>query len=233
MTTTPAGPAPASGTWDAVDSYLADRLVPADPVLDAALQATADAGLPDIQVSPLQGALLHVLARATRARRILEIGTLGGYSGIWLARALPPDGTLVTLEADPRHAAVARTTLERAGLAAVADVRVGPALESLAGLVDAGALPFDLVFIDADKRENPMYLDRALRLTRPGSLVVVDNVVRRGAVADGSSTDPAVTGTRAMIDQIAREPRLTATALQTVGVKGYDGLLIALVTDPT
>ncbi|MGF1646699.1 MAG: O-methyltransferase [Kineosporiaceae bacterium] len=228
MTTPP--PADGLNSWDTVDSYLSGRLLAPDPAREEAVRAAEAAGLPDIQVSPLQGALLHILARSSRARRVLEIGTLGGYSTLWLARALPPDGLVVTLEVNPHHADTARATLEAAGLGDVVEVRVGAALAGLATLEAERADPFDLVFVDADKQENPRYLEHALRLTRPGSLIVVDNVVRDGAVADGSSTDPAVIGTRAMIDAVAAEPRLTATAVQTVGVKGYDGLLIALVT---
>jgi predicted O-methyltransferase YrrM len=215
--------------WAAVDEYLGGLFGGADPVLDAALAASTGAGLPAIQVSPLQGQLLHVLARSVRARRVLEIGTLGGYSTIWLGRALPADGRLLTLEAEPRHAAVARANLDRAGLADLVDVRVGPAAESLAQLAAAGAEPFDLVFIDADKPGYPEYLSWALRLTRPGGLIIGDNVVRGGAIADPDSGDPNVAGVQRFLELVAAEPRLTATVLQTVGVKGYDGLAIALV----
>jgi predicted O-methyltransferase YrrM len=217
--------------WAAVDEYLGGLFGGADPVLDAALAAST--GLPAIQVSPLQGQLLHVLARSVGARRVLEIGTLGGYSTIWLGRALPADGRLLTLEAEPRHAAVARANLARAGLADLVEVRVGPAAESLAQLAAAGAEPFDepfdLVFIDADKPGYPEYLSWALRLTRPGGLIIGDNVVRGGAIADPDSDDPNVAGVRRFLELVAAEPRLTATVLQTVGVKGYDGLAIALV----
>lgn len=211
--------------WDAVDAYVTERLLPADPVLDAALADAAAAGLPEIQVSAPQGKMLHLLARMRGARAILEVGTLGGYSTVWLARALPPTGRLVTLEIDPGHAEVARRTLERAGLTGVAEVVVGPAAETLPTLTG----PYDLVFIDADKRGTPGYLREALRLTRPGSVIVVDNVVRHGAVVDAGSTDPSVVGTRAAFDLVAAEPRLDATAVQTVGGKGWDGLLVALV----
>jgi predicted O-methyltransferase YrrM len=213
--------------WTAVDEYITDHLVPADAALDAALAATAAAGMPDIGVAPTHGKLLHLLARLRGARAILEIGTLAGYSTIWLARALPAGGRMVSLEAEARHAEVARANLARAGLADLVEVRVGPALDSLPQL----AGPFDLVFIDADKGNNPRYLDWALRLTRPGSAIVVDNVVRGGSVVDKDrDDDPGVRGTRGLYEAIAAEPRLTATAVQTVGVKGYDGFLLALVT---
>ncbi|MEU1285985.1 O-methyltransferase [Kitasatospora sp. NPDC005856] len=219
-------------TWDAVDTYFSERLVGHDPVLERATAAADAAGLPKIAVAPNQGKLLHLLALTQGAKRILEVGTLGGYSAIWLARALPPDGTLLTLELDPRHAEVARDNLAAAGLAGVAEVRVGRAADSLAELVEQveqGAEPFDLVFIDADKPSNPEYFRRALQLTGPGSLIIVDNVVRGGAVADAASTDPGVVGTRALHDLIAAEPRVTATSVQTVGSKGYDGFTLARV----
>jgi predicted O-methyltransferase YrrM len=199
--------------WIEVDRYIADQLLGDAPV-------AAHGGLPPHDVSPAQGALLELLARLMGARSILEIGTLAGYSTLWLARALPPGGRLVTLEADQRHAEVAR-----ANLAGVAEVIVGPALETLPTL----AGPFDLVFIDADKRSNAEYLRWALRLSRPGTLIVADNVVRGGAVADGSSTDPSVVGVRAFFAAVAAEPRLRATAIQTVGAKGYDGFAVVLV----
>lgn len=213
--------------WTAVDQYVVDHLVPTDEALEAALAATAEAGMPDIGVAPTHGKLLHLLARLRGARTILEIGTLAGYSTIWLARALPPDGRLVTLEADPRHAEVAQANLARAGLAGVVEVRVGRALDTLPQLTG----PFDLVFIDADKVNNPQYLSWATRLTRPGSVIVVDNVVRGGSVLDKDRDDPSVQGTRGLYEAIAANPRLTATAVQTVGVKGYDGFLLALVTE--
>ena len=215
--------------WTAVDRYLEGLLVPRDPVLDAALAAGAAAGLPPHEVAPTQGKLLHLLARLQGARAILELGTLVGVSTIWLARALPEGGTLVTLEADPEHAAVARENVARAGLAAVVEVRGGRAVDSLAELVDEGRGPFDLVFLDADKAGNPEYLGWALELTRPGSLIVADNVVRGGAVADPESADPSVRGVRRFLELVAAEPRLSATAIQTVGVKGHDGLALALV----
>ncbi|MFF9341763.1 MULTISPECIES: O-methyltransferase [unclassified Streptomyces] len=217
--------------WNDVDQYVTDLLVPADEALTAALADSAAAGLPEIAVAPNQGKFLHLLARTQGARRILEIGTLGGYSTIWLARALPADGRLITLEHDPRHAGVARGNLARAGLADRVEVRTGPALDTLPLLEEEGAGPFDLVFVDADKANNPHYVTWALKLSRPGTLIVVDNVVRGGRVATEDPSDPAITGTRAMFDLVAREPRLDATALQTVGTKGHDGLLIARVTD--
>ncbi|HEV2370338.1 MAG TPA: O-methyltransferase [Acidimicrobiales bacterium] len=216
--------------WSAVDNYISDVLVGADPVLDAALEASAAAGLPPINVAPNQGKLLNLLARIQGARSILEVGTLGGYSTIWLARAVPAGGRVVTLEVEPKHAEVARANLERAGLSDVATVKVGKALDSLAELEAEGADPFDLVFIDADKPNNPEYFGWALRLTRPGSVIVVDNVIRNGAVADATSGDPAIVGTRRMNELMAAEGRVSATEVQTVGIKGYDGFAIALVT---
>lgn len=215
--------------WSAVDCYLESSLLTPDPVLDSALAASAAAGLPAINVAPNQGKLLHLVAQMLGARSILEIGTLGGYSTIWLARALPAGGKLVTLEADPKHAQVAKANLVRAGLAHVVDVRLGPALETLPAL--AGQT-FDLVFIDADKPNNPRYLVWALRLTRPGSVIVVDNVVREGGVLDEASDDPRIQGTRSLFEAIAREPRLEATAIQTVGGKGHDGFVLARVVSP-
>ena len=211
--------------WKRVDGYIVERLVGPDPALDAALAANAAAGLPGIDVAPNQGKLLHILARMIGARQILEIGTLGGYSSIWLARALPPGGRLVTLEADPRHAEVARANIARAGLAEVVELHVGRAKDTLPRL----AGPFDLVFIDADKRSNPDYLAAALGLARPGTVIVCDNVVRDGAVADPDDPSPDIVGTRRFFDRLRDEPRLTATAVQTVGVKGWDGFAIALV----
>lgn len=219
--------------WSAVDRYLTDLLVPADAALDAALEASAAADLPAINVAPNQGKLLHLLARIQGARTILEIGTLGGYSTIWLARALPPGGRLITLESNPKHAEVARANLHRAGLADVVDVRLGRALETLPALAAEGRGPFDLIFIDADKPSNPDYFVWALKLSRRGSVIVVDNVVRKGAVADPESADPNVQGARRLAELLAVEPRVSATAIQTVGSKGYDGFAIALVTaDP-
>ncbi|HSQ60656.1 MAG TPA: O-methyltransferase [Acidobacteriota bacterium] len=217
----------------AVDRHLSALFAPHDEALAAALRASTEAGLPEIQVSPTQGKLLHLLARLREARTILEIGTLGGYSAIWLARALPTGGRLVTLEFDPKHASVARANLERAGLADRVEIRVGPALESLPKIAAEGLGPFDLVFIDADKENNPGYLEWALKLTHPGSLVVLDNIVRKGAILDASSADAAVQGTRRALDMMATDPRLGATAIQSVGVKGWDGLAIALVIGAT
>jgi predicted O-methyltransferase YrrM len=216
--------------WTAVDGYIGTNLVPADPVLEAALEASTDAGLPPIGVSPAQGMMLHVLARAQGARRILEIGTLGGYSAIWLARALPPGGRLITLEADPRHANVARANLARAGLTDVAEVRVGPAQDTLPRLHAGGDGPFDLIFIDADKPGYPDYLSWSLRLSRPGTMIVADNVVRGGAVAEPASPDPNVQGVRRYIEMMAAEPQISATVIQTVGSKGYDGFALAVVS---
>lgn len=217
--------------WSEVDEYFTERWAPSDPALDAAERDSEIAGLPPIQVTPIQGRLLELLARLQRARTILEIGTLGGYSTIWLGRALPADGRLITLEADARHAAVATTNIARAGLSEVAEVRVGRALEILPVLATEGHPPFDLVFIDADRPNNPEYLEWAVKLGRPGTLIVVDNVVRRGQVADETSEDPDVRGVREMIDRIAADRRLSATAVQTVGRKGYDGFALVLVVD--
>jgi predicted O-methyltransferase YrrM len=211
--------------WQRVDGYLAELLVGDDPALAAALAANAAGGLPAIDVSPLQGKLLHILARLAGARRILEIGTLGGYSTIWLARALPEEGRLVSLEAEPRHAEVARKNIAAAGLAGRVEVVLGRALDTLPTL----AGPFDLVFIDADKRGNPDYLAWALRLSRPGTVILCDNVVRDGAITDAASRDPGVVGTRRFFEMLAAEPRLTATAVQSVGAKGWDGFAIAIV----
>ncbi len=215
--------------WSAVDHYISELLVQEDPALQDALEESRRAGLPPISVSPAQGKLLHLLARVTGCRSILEIGTLGGYSTIWLARALPADGRLVTLEIDPRHAEVARGNLDRAGVADRVEIRVGAAADSLDGLHGEGTGPFDLVFIDADKPGNPGYFGWALRLTRPGSLIVVDNVVRNGTVVDDTSDDPTVLGTRRVLEMMAAEPRVSVTAVQTVGSKGYDGFALALV----
>jgi len=215
--------------WSAVDEYLCEQLVPADEVLASALRASVAAGLPPISVSPPQGKMLNLLARAQGARRILEIGTLGGYSAIWLARALPPDGHLITLEADTRHAQVARENLALAGLADLTEVRVGRAQETLPHLVTSGAGPFDLIFIDADKAGYPDYLRWSLELARPGTVIIADNVVRDGAVVDPASDDPDVRGVRRFIELLAAEPRVSATAIQTVGTKGYDGFALAVV----
>jgi len=215
--------------WTEVDRYFVERLMPADAVLEAALEANEAAGLPSIDVSPLQGKFLHLLALTKGARRILEIGTLGGYSTIWLARALPAGGHMVTLELDPKHAQVARTNLERAGVSDRVEIRVGPAAQSLAQLHAEGADPFDLIFLDADKPSNPAYLQWALKLAHRGSLIVVDNVVREGKIVDPESTASDVQGTRALFDLLAAEPRLASTAIQTVGSKGHDGFAMAVV----
>jgi predicted O-methyltransferase YrrM len=216
--------------WKAVDGYLSERLVPRDAALEAALEASAAAGLPAINVSPTHGKLLHLLAKMQRAQRILEIGTLGGYSTIWLARALPADGRLITLEADAKHAGVARSNIARAGLDRMVELRLGAALETLPQIAAERQGPFDLIFIDADKQNIPHYFGWALQLSRLGSLIVVDNVVRGGAVMDAASGDASVQGVRRFLDILAAEPRVSATAIQTVGLKGYDGFALALVT---
>ena len=218
--------------WTAVDRYIDDLLVGPDPALQQALRASADAGLPPIALSPAQGKLLHLLARIHGARSILEMGTLGGYSTIWLARALPDDGRIITLELDPGYAEVAAANIERAGLAGLIDIRVGRALDSLRALLAEGAGPFDLIFIDADKQSTPEYFAQALELSRPGSVIVTDNVVRDGALIDAGSEDPGVQGMRRFHELLARERsggRVTATTIQTVGSKGYDGFTLALV----
>jgi len=217
------------GLWTAVDGYIVDRLVSPDPALDAALEASAAAGLPAIHVTPNQGKLLNLLARIHGARRILEIGTLGGYSTIWLARALPAGGRLITLEADPHHAAVARANLDRAGVADRVELRLGLAADSLAELVASRAEPFDFTFIDADKENTATYFDFAVRLSRSGGLIIVDNVVRGGKVLDPATADASAAGIRRFLASIAADQRVTATAIQTVGSKGYDGFVLALV----
>ncbi|CAL9435932.1 O-methyltransferase [Streptomyces sp. enrichment culture] len=218
-----------SRLWDDVDAYFISHLSPNDAPLDAALRESETASLPPVNVAANQGKLLQLLAQIQGARTILEIGTLGGYSTIWLARALPADGRLVTLEYSARHAEVATRNVARAGLDALVDVRVGPALESLPKLADENPAPFDLVFIDADKGNNPGYLDWALKLTSTGSLIVIDNVVRGGRVADADDTAADVRGTRTAIELIGSHPRLSGTAVQTVGTKGYDGFALARV----
>lgn len=212
--------------WAAADRWLADTLVGSDPALDAAIRAQQAAGMPAIEVAPVAGKLLHLLARIAGARRVLEIGTLGGYSTIWLARALPPGGEVITLEAEPAHAEVARANLARAGVADRVDVRVGRALD----LLPEVAGPFDLVFIDADKESNTRYLDWAARLGRPGTVVVVDNIGRDGEITRDDSGDPKVRGTRDGLRMLGEDPRFDATALQTVGVKGWDGVALAVLT---
>ncbi len=219
--------------WTDVDAYITGLLVPPEPALDSALAASDAAGLPRAAVAPNQGKLLQVLALAVGARRILEVGTLGGYSTIWLARALPADGRLITLEREPKHAEVAIGNLARAGLAERVEVRVGLAVESLQTLIATGVAPFDLVFIDADKAALTEYFDAAVRLSRRGTLIVVDNVVRDGAVLDAESRDPSVQGVRRFNTHVATDARVCITALQTVGAKGYDGFALAVVvTDP-
>ncbi|WP_221357574.1 O-methyltransferase [Streptomyces beigongshangae] len=215
--------------WHDVDDYFTGLLAPPDAALTDALRDSDAAGLPQINVAPNQGKLLHLLAATQGATRILEIGTLGGYSTIWLARALPRDGRLITLEYSEQHAEVARHNLARAGLDEVTEVRVGPALIGLQELADEKPEPFDLVFIDADKVNNPRYVDWALKLTRPGSLIILDNVVRGGAVTDAYSEDLSVRGTREALELLAEHPKVSATAIQTVGVKGYDGFALARV----
>lgn len=216
-------------SWTAVDDFIIDHLLGPDEALAAALAANAGGGLPPIDVSATQGKMLHLLARIAGAKRILEIGTLGGYSTIWLVRALPPTGTLVTLELDPHHAAVARGNIAAAGFTAQVDVRVGPAIDTLDAMIAGGEGPFDLVFIDADKPGNVAYLRAAIALGRPGTTIVVDNVVREGGVLDTASDDPRIQGTRALFEAVAAEPRLSATAVQTVGAKKWDGFLLAVL----
>ncbi len=216
-----------SGGWQAVDDYIAGKLLGADDVLAATLANNAANGLPPIDVSAAQGKMLYLLAQIASAKTILEIGTLGGYSTIWLARALPEDGRLVTLELEPHHAAVAWTNLERAGVTAKVDVRVGPAIDSLAAMIDEA--PFDFVFIDADKQNNANYVREAIRLGRSGTTIVVDNVVREGGVLEVDSDDEKIVGTRALFDMLSAEPRLDATVVQTVGAKKWDGFVLARV----
>jgi predicted O-methyltransferase YrrM len=215
--------------WTAVDQYISNRLVGEDSALDAALRASDEAGLPSIAVAPNQGKFLQLLARMLQARQILEVGTLGGYSTIWLARALPTSGRVVTLESNAHHAEVARGNIVRAGLSDVVDVRVGPALDTLPALTEESGEPFDLTFIDADKASIPEYFEWALTLSRAGAVIVVDNVVRGGALIDEESEDAAVQGVRRFHDALADDPRVSATSLQTVGLKGYDGFTLAFV----
>ena len=217
--------------WTDVDQYTNDHLLPPDPVLDEALRANAAAALPAIDVAPNQGKLLHLLARIHHAKRILEIGTLGGYSTIWLARALPPDSEakLITLEFSPKHAEVALANIARAGLSAKVELRVGPALDTLAKLHSENTPPFDFIFIDADKPNNPNYLDWAIRFSRPGTIIICDNVIRDGDILNASDEDPAVRGTRRLYECLKAHPNLDATALQTVGSKGHDGFVLAIV----
>ncbi len=218
--------------WSAVDSYINALFVPQDEALEAALKTSTDAGLPVINVAPNQGKFLHLLAQTVAAQRILEVGTLGGYSTIWLARALPKDGQLLSLEADPKHAEVARANIEKAGLGDRVEIRLGKALETLPRIEAENRPPFDFIFIDADKANMPFYFAYALKLAHRGSLIVADNVVRDGRVIDANSEDPNIKGVRRMNEIIAAEPRVSATALQTVGSKGYDGFtLIRVIKD--
>jgi predicted O-methyltransferase YrrM len=214
--------------WTAVDNYFAGLLAPTDRQLEAALKANRAANLPAIDVSPIQGKFLQVLVQMLAPRRVLEIGLLGGYSTIWMARALPEGGRIFSLEVEPRHAEIARSNLKNAGVLDRVEIRVGAALELLPAIAAAGE-PFDLIFIDADKGNNPGYLEWALKLSRPGTVIVVDNVVREGKVIDAKSSDPDVRGTRRMAEMMAAEPRLSATVLQNVGPKGYDGFVLAVV----
>jgi len=216
-------------TWTAVDDYLSERLAPNDGALEAALADSAAAGLPAISVTPTQGKLLQLLVQIRNARRILEIGTLGAYSTIWMARALPKDGTVVTLEIDDKHAAVAHKNIERAGLRGSIEIRVAPAADSLAQMKRERVDPFDLIFIDADKASTADYYEAAVELSRPGSLIIIDNVVRHGEVIDADTDDVSVQGVRRAVDRIARDRRVSATAVQTVGSKGYDGFILAVV----
>jgi predicted O-methyltransferase YrrM len=218
-----------SEVWTTVDEYITDLVVQPDAALNAAVDATAAAGMPAIAVSAPQGKLLHLLARLAAARRILELGTLGGYSTIWMARALPADGRLISLEADPRHAEVARADLAAAGVDGLVEVRVGPALETLPKLAEEGVGPFDLIFVDADKANIPEYFDWSVRLSRPGTAIIVDNVVRNGAILDDSGEKPDVVGVRRLHELLATDSRVDATTIQTVGAKGYDGFTLAIV----
>jgi predicted O-methyltransferase YrrM len=219
----------AEDQWTEVDRYFSDKLLPSDPSLESALETSVAAGLPAISVSPNQGKLLQILAQLVGARSILEIGTLGGYSTIWLARGLRAGGHLVTLEVDPKHAEVARLNVTRAGLQDVVEMRIGNALETLPQLSAERRGPFDLVFIDADKQNIPTYFEWALKLSRPGAIIVVDNVVRSGAVIDAESSDPSVQGVRRFVDLLRAQTGASGTVVQTVGIKGYDGLAIVLV----
>ena len=215
--------------WNSVDAYIADRIIGHDPVLEGALEAAAAAGLPAISVSPAQGKLLYLLARVQGARNILEIGTLAGYSTIWLARAMPRYGRLITMEVDASHAAVARENIAKAGYGDVVDVRVGPAMDQLTEMARGKEVPFDFVFIDADKKNIPGYFEFALKFSKPGTVIVIDNVVREGRIADGESDDESVQAVRALHDMLSQERRVSATTIQTVGSKGFDGFTIVLV----
>ena len=221
---------PNEDLWGEVDKYITATIPHNDAALEAAIEANRAGGLPAIDVSAPQGKLLHLLTMVTGARRVLEVGTLGGYSTIWLARALPADGRIVTLEYAAKHAEVARKNLDAAGVGGKVEIRVGAAVDSLEQLAREGVAPFDLIFIDADKKNNPVYVQWALKLARRGTIIIVDNVIRDGKVVDAKSADADIQGTRAMFELVGREPRLTATAIQTVGGKGYDGFVIAVVT---
>lgn len=215
--------------WGRVDEYIVDKLIGEDAALSAALAANAAAGLPAMDVSAAQGRFLNLMVRITGARRVLELGTLGGYSTIWMAKALPAEGTLVTLEYDPKHAQVARQNIDAAGIGHRVTIHVGAAADTLPVVAAQNAEPFDFIFIDADKPSNPVYLDWAVKLGRPGTVIILDNVIREGKVLDATDTDPRVVGTRAAYDMIGAHPRLSATALQTVGAKGWDGFAIMVV----
>jgi predicted O-methyltransferase YrrM len=217
--------------WTNVDNYFADLLIPRDPALEAGLEACVAAQLPAIQVSPAQGKLLHIIARVLGARRILEIGTLGGYSTIWMARALPDDGRIITLEVDPKHAEVARGNFARAGVAGKVDLRLGKALDTLPQVAADNGGPFDLIFVDANKSNMPQYFEWSLKLARPGGVIIADNVVRDGAVLNADSKDADIQGVRRFAEMVSREKRVTATVLQTVGGKGYDGFALVLVNN--
>jgi predicted O-methyltransferase YrrM len=221
----------AQDLWTAVDNYIADLFIQQDFALQAALDSSAAAGLPTINVSPAQGKLLHLLARVQGARKILELGTLGGYSTIWLARAVPPDGRLISLEVDPKRAEIARANIARAELANMVEIKVGRAADSMQKLLAEGRGPFDLIFIDADKPSYAEYLQWSLKLSRPGTLILADNVIRKGAVADPASTDENVRGIRKFNEVLAAETRVTTSVIQTVGSKGYDGLALILVME--
>jgi predicted O-methyltransferase YrrM len=216
-------------TWAAVDRYFGDRLAPHDEALAACMEINREAGLPSIDVPSLLGKFLDLLVRISGACNVLEIGTLGGYSTIWLARALPAGGRVVTLEIDPHHAEIARRNLERAGVLDRVEITVGPAIEAMSALDEGAAPPFDMIFIDADKKSIPDYLEWSIKLSRPGTVIIVDNVVRDGKVLDPESSDPDIQGVRGMTELMATNPRLSATAIQTVGGRGYDGFAIAIV----
>ena len=215
--------------WSEVDDYLGNLLAPHDAALTRALDSNHASGLPSIDVPPLLGKFLDLMIRISGARRVLELGTLGGYSTIWMARALPSDGQLITLELESKHADIARANLDAAGVLNRVDIRVGPAIETLRALHSAGAQPFDLIFLDADKQSLPEYLDWSLKLSRPGTVIIADNVVRDGKVVDTKTDDPHVRGVQRYLERAAREPRLSTTAMPTVGARGYDGFSLSVV----